>query len=63
MNRKTMLTVIIPAFAACAYLLGAILAKNRTLKKTFSAMSGLMAGQLITEIVLYITSKEEAEEE
>ena len=62
MNKKTVLTIIIPAFAACAYLLGAVLAKNKGLKTMFSAMSGLMAGQFITEIVKYISKKEEAEE-
>ncbi len=62
MNKKTKLTIIIPAFAACAYLLGFILAKNKDLKKLFRTMSGSMAGLFVTQLVLYLTKKDEAEE-
>ncbi|MBR1764070.1 MAG: hypothetical protein IJ746_01615 [Ruminococcus sp.] len=63
MNKKTMLTVIIPAFAACAYLLGAILAKNKELKRLFSTLSGFMAGQIAVELIRYLRCDKETEEE
>ena len=48
---ETILSVIVPAFAMCAYFLAAFLAKNKGLKRTFTAMTSLMTGQLVTEIV------------
>ena len=61
MKSKTILSVLIPAFAVCAYFTGAFLAKNKGLKRTFTAMAALMTGQLVTEIINF-SMNNEAEE-
>ena len=58
-NNKTILSVIVPAFAMCAYFLGAFLARNKGLKRTFTAMAALMTGQLVTEILQFSANKTE----
>ncbi|MBR1739351.1 MAG: hypothetical protein IJ737_03575 [Ruminococcus sp.] len=61
-DKKTILTVIIPAFAACAYLAGAVIAANKNMKKMFTVMSGLMTGVFVTSLISFLKDKDEAEE-
>ena len=59
MKEKTILTMIIPLFAVNAYTAGALIAKNRGIKRLFSMMAGFCTGLLIVETIRYFTNTDQ----
>lgn len=58
-DNKTILTVLIPLFAVNAYTAGALIAKNKEVKRLFTMMSGFATGLLITEVISYFMTKDQ----
>lgn len=59
MKNHRLVSIFIPVTEMIFYMVSALIVDSKYLKRTFSGMSGLMAGQVITEIIRYIKEKPE----